>query len=595
MSSFFSELSVDKIMDWTLNNKLRIAVTATIVSSASFLSYIVSRQVYRSYWKLYPPGPIDYPFIGVSPYWKAIMKGSKDDAMNLPNKLAEVYGDICLINIMGWKVVYLNNSGLTKMFTTNKKYRHIAGHKFIGTGFVLFSAKDGTQNFFSINGPEWVKRRKLFVSIFTKILTTKFMNKVAGTAVKKVLIPEINKICIKQNKALKPREILKYTAFQTVFYANFDRFVDKNDELFIKLRDEIVIQNKMATEPVVYLAMNDPNFKLPKRFYDAQDRLSKIINNIMDQRRDELREKKGINYKNPNPKNKSRDVETESKQSKQDIDQDDMDDSEDLYESIKDLEFESYLDYLLKLVDQGKITNEVAEVDTLLLFNAGYENVAMSLEWTLNLLAKYPEIQNKVRNELFIVHDIKHSSKSYTSNENDEINEFNLKLMTKCPLFRAFIYETLRISAFARAATAVKWNQDIEIEWKRKKYVIPKDHIITTNLEYIMKKSDNEGWKRNKYGEKLGFNLDNFLDKNGQFKIPQSFASFGYGIRDCPGKSFAIKEMQFITGYLIMNYMIEFGDDDKRNNPTQVEIKTNKKKFTSDIAPEIALKFSRLK
>ena len=588
MSSFFSDLSIGKMVDWTLNNKLKIAATATIVSSASFLSYMVSQKIYRSYWKSYPPGPLDYPFIGISPYWKSIMAGSKDDAMTLPNKLAQVYGDICLINIMGWKVVYLNNSGLTKMFTTNKKYRHIAGHKFIGTGFVLFSAKDGTQNFFSINGPEWVKRRKLFVSIFTKILTTKFMNKVAGTAVKKVLIPEINKICIKENKALKPREIMRYTAFQTVFYANFDRFVDKNDELFIKLRDEIILQNKMSMEPVVFVAMNDPNFKLPQKFYDAQDKLSKIINDIMDQRRAELREK-GIDYKNPQKQNQ-----TESKEDSQDQIKDDGDNNEDLYESIKDLEFESYLDYLLKLVDEGKITNEVAEVDTLLLFNAGYQNVAMSLEWTLNLLAKYPEIQNKIRDELFIVHDIKNNM-SNNKVMDDNINEFNLGLITKCPLFRAFIYETLRISAFARAATAVKWNEDIDIEWKGKKYVIPKDHIITTNLEYIMKKSENEGWKTNKYGEKLGFNLNNFLDKDGKFKIPQSFASFGYGIRDCPGKAFAIKEMQFISAYLIMNYMIEFGDDDKRNNPTQVEIKTNKKKFTSDIEPEIALKFSILK
>ena len=44
-----------------------------------------------------------------------------------------------------------------------------------------------------------------------------------------------------------------------------------------------------------------------------------------------------------------------------------------------------------------------------------------------------------------------------------------------------------------------------------------------------------------------------------------------------------------------MNHMIEFGEEDKRKNPKKVEITTDKKQFITEIAPEIALKFSILK
>ena len=534
---------------------------------------MVTQKIYRKY-KSYPPGPMDFPFLGCLPQViLGLFTGGidKEDVMAFVHNLADKHGDLMMVHIAGWKMVYLNNSELTKQFLQSKQYRKISGNKWLGNGFILFGAKDGTQSFFAVNGTQWIKRRKLFISIFTKILTTKFMNKVCGTAVKKVLLPEIDQICIEQKKTLKPREILKYTAFQTIFYANFDRFVDKNDELFIKLRDELVLQNKMSNDQEV-IQYAQRGGKISQKYYDARDRMSDIINEIMDQRRAELREK-GIDYKNPNASSPGSDAKyTNPVESKE----------EDLYESIKDLEFESYLDYLLKLVDEGKITNEMAEVDTLLLFGAGYLNVAMSLEWVLNLLAKHNDVQDKIRDELFIAHGIKDNYNG------DGINEFNLGLITKCPQFRALIHETLRVSAFARIASGRIWDEDVEMEWKGKKYVIPKDHMIVPNLEYMVIKSKKEGWKS------LGFDIDNFLE-DGKFKIPSSFASFGYGTRDCPGKAFAVKEMEFISGYLIMNYLIEFGDEEQRKDPLKVEIKTDKKKFTSEIAPEIPLRFSPLK
>ena len=74
----------------------------------------------------------------------------------------------------------------------------------------------------------------------------------------------------------------------------------------------------------------------------------------------------------------------------------------------------------------------------------------------------------------------------------------------------------------------------------------------------------------------------------------ESLSLFGYGVRDCPGKAFAMKEIQIVAAYILMNYNIEFSDDDKRNDPQNAEIKVDKSAyFGTEITPEIGLKFSK--
>ena len=211
----------------------------------------------------------------------------------------------------------------------------------------------------------------------------------------------------------------------------------------------MLLQNKMGMDPELMRSAQSGK-RAPQKFYDARDRLSKIMNDIMGQRRAELREK-GIDYDPRADTGNARDAASkyESKV-----------DGEDLYESMKDLEFESYLDYLSKLVDEGKITNEVAEVDTLLLFSAGFQNVAMSFKFALNDFAKCPDVQNKVRAELFAAHGINNDYK-----KGDGMIEFDLRLITKCPLFRA--------SWFVRLTPGRTSVIDIPIEWKGNNHVIP--------------------------------------------------------------------------------------------------------------------------
>mmetsp|Transcript_73419 Transcript_73419/g.117016 ORF Transcript_73419/g.117016 Transcript_73419/m.117016 type:complete len:306 (+) Transcript_73419:1-918(+) len=268
--------------------------------------------------------------------------------------------------------------------------------------------------------------------------------------------------------------------------------------------------------------------------------------------------------------------------------------SEDLSAAINDLEFDSYLDYLLKLVHDDSISNGVAEAELLVLFMVGYENNALLLEWVLLYMAKYPAIQQRVRAELFRVHQIS-IEQNEESKQEAAVRDFDLGLVIQCPLLRAFVHETLRTSRLIRCGLArVIKREGAEIEWKGNTYVLPKGGLLSYDIDYVSAKSAKENWKMDEDGKVKEFDLDNFVDENGRFKLNESLISFGFGARDCPGKAFAIKFIVMNAAYLIMNYQVAFGDKELRTNPTEVEFKCDLAKFNRIVAEEMPFKFSKI-
>ena len=583
-----SKDSIKNIISWTNNNKGK---TAVICILAGLIGRNLSIRLYRKY-KHHPPGPIGLPFVGLIPffvYFQLFVAPKDENGENnknvngLTEYLAKQYGPIYQINFgkpMD-KFINISNSRFLRKLMTDKNYKDIATSRWGKLPAPLMtSMDDDEESFFHLEGQEWSKRRKIFLSAFNKLLTTKFMNKVSGTAIKRVLFDEINKKCIENGEAINIRKIMQFTTFQTIFYVNFDRFCDKNDEFFMKFKNEIELQTDMVLSPEIFKIYEYPKSEWKQRFpkiMAARDRLSTLTKQLMNQRRAELKER-GIKYKDPesllSPKAFTKTTEN------------------DLSAVIKDLEFDSYLDYLLKLVDQGAIKNSTAEVDCLLLFQAGYQNNSLGLEFVITYLAKYIDLQQKIRDELYAVHDI-----NIEERKSDEgIIDFNLGLVNKCPLLRAFIYETLRVASFTKAGTLRRITRDVEMEWEGQKYVLPKGYVFTFQSEVIMTKdtNQNEGWIVKKGGKVGDFNIDNFLNENKKFRLNESMSLFGYGARDCPGKSFAIKSIQIVAGYLLMNYKIEFGQEEKRNDPANVKIRCELASFVKKIDPEIPLKFSKI-
>eukprot|EP00483_Globobulimina_turgida_P012419 UN12442 len=118
--------------------------------------------------------------------------------------------------------------------------------------------------------------------------------------------------------------------------------------------------------------------------------------------------------------------------------------------------------------------------------------------------------------------------------------------------------------------------------------------MITINVEHMLTANKDEGWKCDKNEDITGMHLENFLDENGRFKINGSFALFGYGVRDCPGRAFAVNAIQINIAYIMMNYKVEFFDQDKNKNPENVPLTGDKLKFTLAMKPQVPVKFTAL-
>merc|ERR1712013_910376 len=161
---------------------------------------------------------------------------------------------------------------------------------------------------------------------FTKMLTTKFMNKVCRGAIVDVLFPEINEICLKQRQPLNIREQMNYVAFNAVFYANFNRHFAKDDEFLCEFREAIELATEQALDPTNFYRQIQ-GLPLGEEVHAAQKNLSRLTQQIMANRRKELKEQKGLDFTNPSAGAKSE----KSSKSVMDI--------------IKGVEFDSYLDY----------------------------------------------------------------------------------------------------------------------------------------------------------------------------------------------------------------------------------------------------------
>ena len=208
---------------------------------------------------------------------------------------------------------------------------------------------------------------------------------------------------------------------------------------------------------------------------------------------------------------------------------------------------ETYVDYMNDLVEQGKMTYDELISDLYFLFIAATDTTSTTLDFGIALAAKYGEIQDMVRKELLDVM---------------KDGQFELKMVHSCPLFRAFVYEVLRISSAAYTGVQHCVTEDTYVTCKVKEYKIPKQTFILTDMNYIHHYNSSDSSTRDESidGDKIV--LKNWLNDDGRFVMNESFVGFGVGRRDCVGRQLAMKEVQYILGYLLMKYKFTLEDPD---------------------------------
>ena len=210
----------------------------------------------------------------------------------------------------------------------------------------------------------------------------------------------------------------------------------------------------------------------------------------------------------------------------------------------------------------------------------GINSSAATSEYGLLLLAKYPDIQEMVYDEL---QDVM---------KQNNLKEFNFKILTQLHIFRAFIYEVLRISNVAATGFPRMTYRDHIIEVNGNKMVIPEHMTCFQNSHFMHKFVDwNKGNKILK-SENNDIHLEYWLyddeDGNKKFKMNDNFVLFGVGKRNCVGQSLVMKALYVIFGLMMTNYQFSAKNDD----PDAMNIK-QKWSLVSTVYPPIGIQISR--
>ncbi|XP_059172311.1 cytochrome P450 3A12-like [Physella acuta] len=169
----------------------------------------------------------------------------------------------------------------------------------------------------------------------------------------------------------------------------------------------------------------------------------------------------------------------------------------------------------------------------ILIIFAGFETTATTLQFCLYLLAKHPEIQEKVYQEICSV--VASDSPTY-----EELGQLTY--------MEQVINETLRfyspLPLVSRIATETRTYGNI---------TIPKNAVVFVLLEEIMKDPKN-------YPNPEKFDPDRFSPENSKHRDPMTFLPFGYGPRLCIGMRLAYLELKIGFVHVLRKVKVELSE-----------------------------------
>ncbi|CAO1416686.1 unnamed protein product [Diamesa tonsa] len=191
-----------------------------------------------------------------------------------------------------------------------------------------------------------------------------------------------------------------------------------------------------------------------------------------------------------------------------------------------------FIKQLLKLKkQQPDVFHEQAILDEILTFIvAGTETTAVTLSWTLLMIAMHPEVQNKMMNELDHV----------LGNSDDITYEDTLELN----YMEQVIKESLRIYTFSPVLLR-KTTGDVQL----KNIVIPKGVTLAIDLHNLHRGEDC-------YKEPNEFNPDHFASTVDNQRHLYSFIPFSCGPRNCVGMRYAWISMKVQLAHILRKFKV---------------------------------------
>ncbi|KAM6185140.1 cytochrome P450 2K6-like [Rhynchocyon petersi] len=165
------------------------------------------------------------------------------------------------------------------------------------------------------------------------------------------------------------------------------------------------------------------------------------------------------------------------------------------------------------------------------LFVAGTETTATTLRWGILLMMRYPEVQNKVYDEITRV----------VGSAQPQIAH-----RTQMPYTDAVIHEIQRFANILPAGLPHATTTNITF----KNFFIPKGTEVTILLTSVLR--DHTQWEKPD-----AFNPEHFLNSNGKFIKKDAFIPFSLGRRMCAGESLAKMELFLFFTSLMQKFTFQ--------------------------------------
>eukprot|EP01083_Nonionella_stella_P023808 65837_1 len=417
-------------------------------------------------------------------------------------KMATRFGPIFMFPMFSKNMIFISDARIMKQVFIQKDFmnrRHVSEFERKNWKSLWSVGPDNTQFLVSINGTEWQKRRKHAQNTLFRTMNNKHVGGVLKQSIDTDLVPYLDDIGNK-NELWFPRKICQYLAFNTLYHTMFGQSIQRNGALYKQMIADFDQTFAWTLRNSFLMGIK------PLRYINA---ITKPLLDLRHRRNETIA--KLIQQRITSPDNTQ----------------------------------ETFVDLTHKLVEMGEITKDEQIADTMIVFIAGTDTTSSTLDFGIALAAKNVEVQSTVRNELL----------------KEMKDGFDLRLVHQCPLFRAMIFEMIRIASVAYMGV-----QHVSMErdhWVRlddgQRIRIPARTSVLTNMDYIhIYNTNDKNWKH-KADDTLC--LENFLDEGGHFKMNESFVVFGVGRRDCVGRQLALKEIQYIVGFILMHYQLSLDEE----------------------------------
>ncbi|KAM8953399.1 cytochrome P450 2K1-like [Pelodytes ibericus] len=162
------------------------------------------------------------------------------------------------------------------------------------------------------------------------------------------------------------------------------------------------------------------------------------------------------------------------------------------------------------------------------LFSAGMETTSTTLCWGLLLMIKYPDIQEKVQEEISRIIGLAKPNYSHRVN---------------MPYTNAVIHEIQRFADVIPLNLPHETTKDVDFRG----YFIPKGTYIIPLLSSVLR-------DKTQFDYPDEFNPNNFLDSEGQFLKKEAFMPFSAGRRVCAGETLARMELFIFFTSLLQKF-----------------------------------------